>query len=131
MDCAERGVHLAVVPLAERGAAFTALFEALVIDWLHEASKSVVARRLGPGWKVIDGIMGRAVKRGMARRDEGVIRSRIGVDETSFRKCHDYVTMVTDTDWGCVVNVADDLRKESSPSSMTASRPSSSRGSRA
>jgi len=42
-----------------------------------------------------------------------VIRSRIGVDETSFRRRHDYVTVVTDPDRGHVVHVADDRRKES------------------
>ena len=47
---------------------FTALFEALVIDWLKEASTSAVARLMGLSWNAIDGIMQRAVKRGLARR---------------------------------------------------------------
>lgn len=50
------------------GACFTALFEALVIDWLHEASLAAVARRLQMSWDEVDGIQQRAVVRGLARR---------------------------------------------------------------
>jgi len=46
---------------------------------LHEASGSAGARLPGPGWNAIDGIMRWVVEREMARRAEGVIRSRIGV----------------------------------------------------
>jgi len=54
--------------------------------------------------------MRRAVERGLERRDKGVIRSRIWVDETLFHRCRDYVTVVTDPDRNCVVHVADDRR---------------------
>jgi transposase len=57
------------VPWAEEGSRFTALFEALVIDWLAEASIQAVAQRLGLSWSAVDGIMQPAVKRGLARRD--------------------------------------------------------------
>jgi len=113
IDRPEHDVHLAVVLWAELGSSFTALFEASAIDWLCEVSASAVARQLGLNWSVIDGIMCRAVDRGMARRDDGVIRFRIGVDETSFCKRHEYVTVVIDLDRGCVVHVADDRRKGS------------------
>jgi len=113
VDCLEHGVHLADGPWAERGFSFTALFEALAIAWLREASASAVSCRLGLSWSAIDDIMRRAADRGMARRDDGVIRSGIGVDETSFRRHHEYVTVVTDPDRGHVVHVADDRRKES------------------
>jgi len=47
---------------------FTALFEALVIDWLKEASITAVACQLRMGWDQVDGVMQRAVTRGLARR---------------------------------------------------------------
>lgn len=113
VQCPEHGVVTMAVPWAEPGAGFTALFEALVIDWLREASISAVARQLQVSWNAIDGIMRRAVDRGLSRRDESAVCPRMGVDETSFRKRHDYVTVVSDQDQGCVLHVADDRKKES------------------
>ena len=68
VKCPEHGVVTTTVPWAEPNSGFTALFEALVIDWLKEASTSAVARLMGLSWNAIDGIMQRAVKRGLARR---------------------------------------------------------------
>ncbi len=59
--------------------------------------------------------MQRAVKRGLARR-EVTSPTHIGVDETSFRKGHDSVTVVTDQPGGHVLHVAEE-RKTSSLSS--------------
>ncbi|MBX5484689.1 MAG: transposase family protein [Myxococcaceae bacterium] len=56
------------VPWAEPGSRFTALLEALAIDWLKETNIAGVARLLGMTWREIDGIMGRAVRRGLERR---------------------------------------------------------------
>ena len=47
-------------PWAEPGSGFTAMFEALVIDWLKEASTAAVSRLMGLSWNAIDGIMQRA-----------------------------------------------------------------------
>lgn len=109
LSCAEHGVVTAAVPWAEPDSGFTQLFEALVIDWLQEASLQAVARQLGLSWGAIDRIMKRAVTRGLARRD-AVAPRRLCVDETSFRKRHDYVTVVTDPQAGTVLHVADDRR---------------------
>lgn len=98
-----------MVPWAEPDSGFTQLFEALVIDWLQEASLLAVARQLGLSWGVIDRILQRAVTRGLARR-EAVSPRLLCVDETSFRKRHDYVTVVTDPQAGVVLHVADDRR---------------------
>ena len=108
--CPEHGVLTTVVPWAEPGSGFTALFEALVIDWLQEASTAAVARLLGLSWNAIDGIMQRAVKRGLKRRGE-VCARHLGVDETSFRKRHDYVTIVSDQEAGTVLHVGEDRTK--------------------
>jgi transposase len=99
------------VPWAEEGSRFTALFEALVIDWLHEASVLAVSRRLRLSWSQVAGIQARAVARGLARRERKAPRA-IGVDETSFQKRHEYVTVVNDPDEGVVLYVADDRRQE-------------------
>lgn len=110
VTCAEHGVVMVKVPWAEPGSGFTALFEALVIDWLKEATAAGVSRRLDVSWNAIDGIMQRAVQRGLARRKRAPSR-HIGVDETAFRKGHDYVTVVSDGK--TVLHVADERKQTS------------------
>lgn len=112
VECPEHGVHQVAVAWAEDGSRFTAMFEALAIDWLLEASFAAVARLLRLSWDEVAGIQDRAVRRGLGRRDR-TPPQRIGVDETSFAKRHEYVTTVNDLDAGVVLYVGDD-RKESS-----------------
>jgi len=95
VECAEHGVRTVAVPWAEPGSRFTALFEALVISWLKEASVAAVARQMGLSWDQATGVMERAVGRGLDRRGT-VAPTRIGVDETSFQKRYEYVTVVSD-----------------------------------
>jgi hypothetical protein len=49
------------VPWGEAGGRITALFETLVIDWLHEASVSAVCRELKLSWDQVAHIQQRAV----------------------------------------------------------------------
>jgi transposase len=106
VDCDKHGVLQAKVPWAEPGSRFTALFESLAIDWLKEASIAAVARRLRVSWDELDGIMQRAVRRGLERRKIESITA-IGVDETSFQKRHEYVTVVSDLRQPRVLYVGD------------------------
>lgn len=111
IECGEHGVTQVSVPWAEPGSRFTALFECVVIDWLREASLTAVAVRMELTWDEVDGIQERAVRRGLARRAP-VAPQRIGVDETSFQKRHEYVTVVVDLDEPRVLHVADSRKKE-------------------
>ena len=63
--CPEHKVGTTAVLWAELGSGFTALFEALVIDWLKEATSAAVASLMGLSRNAIDGIMQRALKRGL------------------------------------------------------------------
>lgn len=112
IQCPEHGVRQIKVPWAEAGSGFTALFEAMAVFWLRQASTKAVASALGLSWNAVDGIMQRAVRRGLARRAE-LQPERLSVDETSFQKRHEYVTVVTDQDTGHVIHVADDRTTES------------------
>lgn len=71
-----------------------------------------VSRHLHLSWDAVDGIMGRAVARGLARRQITPPR-RIGVDETSFQKRHEYVTVVCDLERDRVLHVADERTEAS------------------
>jgi transposase len=106
VNCSEHGVRQVSVPWSEPGSRFTALFEMLAIDWLSETSIAGVARRLRITWDELDGIMQRAVARGLARREAETV-TEIGIDETSFQKRHEYVTVVTDIARARVLEVAD------------------------
>jgi transposase len=112
VKCPEHAVVTVAVPWAEPGSGFTALFEALIIDWLKEASIQAVARQLRLSWNAIDAVMRRAVQRGLARREAQPPRA-ISVDETAFKRGHEYVTIVSDQDRGVVVHVADERKTES------------------
>lgn len=105
VHCPLHGVLQLPVPWAESNSRFTALFEMVVIGWLHEASISAVARRMGLSWDQVDGIMSRAVRRGLARRSITGLQ-RIGVDEVSSRRGYNFLTVVSDHDSDHVVHVA-------------------------
>lgn len=112
--CEEHGVHQIAVPWAEPRSGFTAMFECLVIDWLMAASIKAVAERLRCTWAQVDGIRDRAVARGLARRDaeERPSVEHLAVDETSFQKRHEYVTVVSDATKSRVLYVADGRDRE-------------------
>lgn len=107
--CATHGVRTTRVPWAEPGSRFTLLFERLAIAWLREATPTAVARRLGLSWDEARGIMERAVRRGLARRQPTVV-PYLGVDEKSFLKRHQYVSVVVDLGSPRVLHVADERK---------------------
>lgn len=106
LKCPTHGIKQLPVPWAEAGSRFTAMFEALAIDWLKLASVKAVAQQLRVSWAEADGIMQRAVQRGLARRQVDAPQYA-GVDETSFQKRHEYVTVVSDLERGVALHVAD------------------------
>jgi len=110
VSCTEHGVRQVGVPWAESGIGFTALFEALAISWLKVAPITAVAERMGISWDQAWGIMNRAVARGLERRQPRPIKE-LGVDETSFQKRHEYVTVLVDRCDGTVVDILDDRKK--------------------
>jgi transposase len=111
-DCPEHGVRAVRLPWAEPHSRFTLLFERLAIDWLLAASQQAVADRLRLSWDEVHGIMDRAVKRGLARRESEEL-PHLGVDEKAFRKGHRYATVVNDLYRHRVLYVAEG-RKQSS-----------------
>jgi transposase len=106
VECPDHGVLTVKVPWAEQKSRFTLLFERLVIDLLRDAPISSVAKWTGLTWDQVDGIMGRAVARGLLRRDKSNLTD-IGIDETSSRKGHNYLTIIHDKDSGDVLYVGE------------------------
>ena len=121
--CGEHGVLQISVPWAEPGSGFTALMEAVVIDWLRSlATIKAVAEQMRLSWDEVDGIQQRAVARGLARRKPEALR-RLGIDETAFQQRHEYVTVLTNHDGARVVHVADDRKRDGVDAFFAAQRP--------
>ena len=111
-QCPAHGVRVVKLPWAEPSSRFTALLEALAIAWLKAASQKAVGQQLGLSWDEVHGMMDRAVKRGLARRQAEPV-PHLGVDEKAFRKGHKYMTVVNDLERGRVLYVAEDRKQES------------------
>jgi transposase len=95
-NCASCGVKTTAVPWAAKHSRFTIVFEAFVIDVLDAAScVSKAAALLGLGWDSVHEIMKRAVQRGLRRRSVDEVKY-LGIDEKSFGRGQDYVSLMTD-----------------------------------
>jgi transposase len=110
-SCEDHGVKQLPVAWAEANGHFTALFEALAISWLKEASIAGVAQLLHLSWDEVAGIQQRAVNRGLKRRRKQPLK-QIAIDETSFQKRHEYVTVILDRSRDVVIDVLDDRKAE-------------------
>ena len=112
IKCKEHGVHEVKVPWAAPGSRFTLMFERLVIDLLQEIKCiSTVAARANLTWDEVDGVMQRAVARGMERRRKKQV-FRIGLDETAVKRGHEYFTLVHDKDSKDILYVGEDRTNE-------------------
>lgn len=106
--CPEHDVRQVRVPWAEDRSRFTAMFEALVIDWLQATENiSAVTKGMGLTWEEVAGIRSRAVARGLKRRGRAELPASIGVDETSITRGHEYITVVNALSEARVLDVID------------------------
>ena len=110
VKCKEHGVRQTLVSWAESGSGFTALFEALAISWLKVAPVNAVSERMKISWDEAWGIMERAVNRGLKRRVDLPVKD-LAIDETSFQKHHEYVTVLVNRETGVVIEILDDRKK--------------------
>jgi transposase len=104
-QCEQCGVLTVAVPWADKHSRFTLLFESFASEVIQACSNvKSAAALLGINWKSAHTIMERAVNRGMAARDVASIRY-VGIDEKSFGKGHDYVSVMTDIENSRVLEV--------------------------
>jgi len=110
VDCEECGVKVIKFPWSEKHSRFTLLFESRAIDTLKTCSKSDACQLLRVSWDEADGMMERAVRRGLSRKEAKICQG-IAVDETSEKRGHNYLTIVTSHESGAVEFVGEG-RKE-------------------
>jgi transposase len=95
VQCPEHGVHLVPVPWAREGSGFTLLFEALVMAMAREMPVLKIAQLIGE----TDHRLWRVIEHYVTKAREAVDMSEvhaIGVDETSSRRGHDYISLFVD-----------------------------------
>lgn len=104
-DCPEHGAKTIKVPWAGQNSGFTLLFERFAIDVISGARSLTQAQKLlRLSWSQVQRIMEVAVKRGLTRRNMDEMRA-VGIDEKSFGRGHDYVTVMTDIDGHRVLDI--------------------------
>ena len=107
-QCAKCGVKTIAVPWAGKHSRFTLMFEAFAIRVLQAAANvSRAAALLGLSWETAHAIMAAGVERGLQRRETEDVQ-HVGVDEKSFGKGHNYVSVLTDIDQSRVLEVVRD-----------------------
>ena len=107
ISCAKHGVKSLALPWAGKHSRFTLLFEAFSVKVIS-ASRSLrdASRLLGLNWHQSHVIMRRAVHRGLARRENHEV-AWIGMDEKSFRKGHQYISVLNDLEASRVLEVVE------------------------
>ena len=95
VQCLRCGVVIEMVPWAEPKAGFTRDFEDHVAYLAQQTSQTTVAKTMRVAWRTVGAIIERVVGR---RRDPALLEGleHVGIDELSYRRHHQYVTVVVD-----------------------------------
>jgi transposase len=102
LACPAHGVVVQAVPFARHRSGFTREFEQVAAFLAAKTDKSTVARFLRIDWDTVGRICGRVVVDELdGDRLDGLVN--IGVDEVSWKKHHQYLTLVTDHTRGKIV----------------------------
>ncbi len=104
VECPEHGVVTAFIPWAYPGSCFTRDFD-LTVAWLAVyLPRSVVSEYMRIDWETV----GRCINRTLhdieperSKRLDGLVN--IGIDETSYKKGHKYITVIVNHDTNTVV----------------------------
>ena len=102
--CLEHGVYVAEVPWAYPGSRFTKDFDLTVAWFASYLPRSTTSYFMRVDWETV----GRCVNRALhdleperSRRLDGLVN--IGIDETSYKKGHKYITVIVNHDTNTVV----------------------------
>ena len=95
VDCPRCGVVVEYLPWADVGVWFTRPFEDQVGYLAQQSSKTTVSKLMRVAWATVGDIIQRVVQR---HQPDGVLDglTHIGIDELSYRRHHEYVTVVVD-----------------------------------
>jgi len=97
VDCETCGVLVEMVPWAEADSWFTRDFEEQVAFFAQKADKTMVSQAMSVAWRTVGSIIQRVTARLLPGNLLDGLK-RIGIDELSYRKNHEYITVVVDHD---------------------------------
>jgi transposase len=97
-----KGIKVERVPWAEPSSCFTVEFEDQVGYRAQQSAKTTVSKDLRVAWETVGAIIQRVVARHRPT-DELDGLTQIGVDELSYRRHHEYITVVVDHVRGGIV----------------------------
>ena len=104
INCSEHGVLVADVPWAYPNSHFTKDFD-MTVAWLAKyLPKSAVAAYMRIDWDTVGNCISRAredLEPDLSKRLDGLVN--IGIDETSYKKGHKYITVIVNHDTNEVV----------------------------
>lgn len=113
VQCPVHGIHTEQVPWAHHHSGFTREFEQQVAYLALHLNRTEVSKLMRINWRTVGMILSRTKDR---LEPDSSIRfkdlKRIGIDETSYRKGHKYVTVVVDHDTNQVIWVGKGTGKE-------------------
>lgn len=103
VSCPDCGVKVEAVPWAHSGSRFTRPFEMHTTYLAQHNDKTTVSKLMRIGWDTVGKLIQRVVadQRGNVDRLDNL--RRIGIDEISYRRHHEYITVVVDHERGVVV----------------------------
>ena len=102
--CRKHGVVTAAVPWARHSSRFTKSFEETAVWLSTHASRSTVSEYMRVEWHTVGGICARVyqeLETANPSRFNGLVH--IGIDETSYKKGHKYMTVVINHDTASVI----------------------------
>src|SRR4029077_409412 len=107
VSCPEHGVTVAAVPWARHGAGHSRAFDDQVAWLVTHTSKSAVVELMRVAWRTVGAIASRVVTDARTVRDpfDGLVR--IGIDEISYRRGHQYLMVGVAHDTGRLVWASD------------------------
>lgn len=111
--CKAHGVTAAAVPWARHTSRFCKNFEDIVAYLASQSSKKMVSELMRIEWHTVGKLCTRVYKeleKDSPNRFDGLVN--IGIDETSYKKGHKYLTVVLNHDTGAVVWCAIGIGKQ-------------------
>lgn len=104
IKCPHCNVHQVNVPWARENSGFTLLMEAMFVLFAQTMQISQIAKKFGLRDKQIWRVIEHYVKDAIEKSDLSEVTS-VGVDETSRRKGHEYITVFANLDTGRIIHI--------------------------
>lgn len=101
------------VPWADNYNRYTYMFEEFVLMVLQATqNQSKTAGLIGSKFDMVNRIMHNSVRRGLKRRLTKLKYYHLSLDEKSFKKGHNYITVLSDSESGIVLDVIEDRTED-------------------